>query len=54
MDKPKSGTKGKISKKRIEQIEKYIEEIDNNTKQIALVLKELPTTSEDNQDNIMP
>ena len=53
VDKPKSGTKSKIPKKRIEQIEKYIGEIDNNTKQFASVLNELPTTSEDNQDNIM-
>ena len=53
VDKPKSGTKSKIPKKRIEQIEKYIGEIDDNTKQFASVLNELPTTSEDNQDNIM-
>ena len=53
VDKPKSGTKSKIPKKRMEQIEQYIGEIDNNTKQFALVLNELPTTSEDNQDNIM-
>ena len=36
----------------MKQIEKYIDEIDDNTKQFALVLNELPTTSEDNQDNI--
>ena len=53
VNKPKSGTKNKIPKKRIEQIEKYIGEIDNNTKQFASVLNELPTTCEDNQDNIM-
>ena len=52
MDKPKSGTKSKIPKKRMEQIEQYIDETDDNTKQFALVLNKLPT-SEDNQDNIM-
>ena len=52
VNKPKSGTKGKIPKKRMEQIEQYIDEIDDNTKQFARVLNELPT-SEDNQDNIM-
>ena len=50
-DKPKSGTKSKIPKKKMKQIEMYVDEIDNNTKQFALVLNELPTTSEDNQDN---
>ena len=53
VDKPKSGTKSKIPKKRIEQIEKYVGEIDDNTKQFTSVLNELPTTNEDNQDNIM-
>ena len=52
MDKPKSGTKSKIPRKRIEQIEQYIEEIDDNVKQFALELNKLPT-SEDNQDNII-
>ena len=52
-DKPKSGTKSKITKKRVEQIEQYIDEIDDNTKQFARELNELPTTSENNQDNIM-
>ena len=52
VDKPKSGTKSKIPKKRIEQIEKYVGEIDDNTKQFTSVLNELPT-NEDNQDNIM-
>ena len=53
-DKPKSGTKSKIPKKRMEQIEQYIDEIDDNTKQFAArELNELPTTSENNQDNIM-
>ena len=52
-DKPKSGTKSKIPKKRIEQIEQYIDEIYDNTKQFARELNELLTTSEDNQDNIL-
>ena len=52
VDKPKSGTKSKIPKKRMEQIEQYVDEIDNNTKQFARELNELPM-SEDNQDNIM-
>ena len=52
-DKPKSGTKSKIPKKKMKQIEMYIDEIDDNTKQFALVLNELPMTSEGNQDNIM-
>ena len=52
VDKPKSGTKRKIPKKRMEQIEQYVDEIDDNTKQFARELNELPT-SEDNQDNIM-
>ena len=51
VDKPKSGTKSKIPKK-IKQIEKYVDELDDNTKQFARVLNELPM-SEDNQDNIM-
>ena len=52
VDKPKSGTKSKIPRKKMKQIEKYLDEIDDNTKQFARVLNELPT-SEDNQDNIM-
>ena len=52
LDKPKSGTKSKIPKKKMKQIEKYVDEIDDNTKQFTRVLNELPT-SEDNQDNIM-
>ena len=52
-DKPKSGTKSKIPKKEMKQIETYVDEIDDNTKQFASVLNELPTTSEGNQDNIM-
>ena len=52
VDKPKSGTKSKIPKKKMEQIEQYIDQIDDNTKQFARKLNELPM-SEDNQDNIM-
>ena len=55
-DKPISGTKSKIPKKRMEQmeqIEQYIDEMYDNTKLFASVLNELPTTSEGNQDNIM-
>ena len=53
VDKPRTGTKSKIPKKRMEQIEQYVDEIDDNRKQFASELNELPTTSEDNQDNIM-
>ena len=54
VDKPKSGTKSKIPKKRMEQIEQYVDEIDDNRKQFATSeLNELPMTSEGNQDNIM-
>ena len=52
VDKPISGTKSKIPKKRMEQIKQYIDEIDSNTKQFARELNELPT-NKDNQDNIM-
>ena len=52
MDKPKSGTKSKIPKKRMEQIKQYVDEIDDNTKQFARELNELPT-NEDNHDNII-
>ena len=53
-DKPKSGTKkSKIPKKGMEQIEQYIDEMYDNTKQFARELNELPTTYENNQDNIM-
>ena len=52
-DKPKSGTKSKIPKKRMEQIEQYIDEMYDNTKQFTRELNELPMTSEGNQDNIM-
>ena len=47
MDKPKSGTKSKIPIKKMEQIEKYVDEMDDNTEQLASVLNKLPT-SEDN------
>ena len=52
VDKPKSGTKSKIPKKRIDQIEQYVDEIDDNTKQFASVLNKIPV-SVDDQDNIM-
>ena len=52
VDKPKSGTKSKIPKKRMEQIEQYVDEIDDNTKQFTRELNELPA-NEGNQDNIM-
>ena len=52
VDKPKSGTKSKIPKKRMEQIEQYVDEMDDNTKQFASELNKL-LASEDTQDNIM-
>ena len=52
VDKPKSGLKSKIPRKRIVQIEWYVDEVDDNAKQFARELNELPT-SEDNRDNIM-
>ena len=52
VNKPKSGTKSKIPKKRIKQIKWYVDEIDDNAKQFARELNELPTNG-DNQDNIM-
>ena len=52
VDRPRTGTKSKIPKKRIEQIEQYIDEMDDNRKQFALELNKLPK-SEDTQDNIM-
>ena len=52
VDKPKSGTKSKIPKKKMAQIEWYVDEIDDNRKQFASELNELPK-SEDTQDNIM-
>ena len=53
VDKPRTGTKSKIPKKRMEQIEQYIDEMYDNMKQFARKLNELPMTSEGNQDNIM-
>ena len=52
VDKPKGGAKSKIPKKRADQIEWYVDEIDDNAKQFARELNELPM-SEDNRDNIM-
>ena len=52
VDKPKSGAKNKIPKKRMEQIKQYVDEIDDNTKQFTRELNELPT-NEDNRGNIM-
>ena len=52
VNKPRTGTKSKIPKKKMKQIEKYVDEIDDNTKQFARELNELPM-NEDNQDNIM-
>ena len=51
--KPKSCTISKIPKKRMEQIEQYIDEMYDNIKQFARELNESPTTRENNQDNIM-
>ena len=53
VNKPRTGTKSKIPKKRVEQIEMYVDETDDNRKQFASELNELPTTSANNQDNIM-
>ena len=52
VDRPRTGTKSKIPKKRMKQIEQYIDEIDDNRKQLASELNKLPK-SEDTQDNIM-
>ena len=52
VNKPGTGTKSKIPKKKMKQIEMYVDEIDDNRKQFASELNELPT-SEDTQDNIM-
>ena len=52
VDRPRTGTKSKIPKKRMKQIEQYVDEIDDNRKQLALELNKLPM-NEDNQDNIM-
>ena len=53
VNKPKSGTKSNSPKKGMEQLEQYIDEMYDNTKQLARELNELPTTSKNNQDNIM-
>ena len=53
VDKPISGTESKIPKKRMEQVEQYIDEMYDNMKQFARELNKLPTASENNQDNIM-
>ena len=53
VDRPRTGTKSKIPKKKMKQIEMYVDEIDDNEKQFAKKLNELPSTSEGNQDNIM-
>ena len=52
VDRPRTGTKSKIHKKRMKQIEQYIDEIDDNRNQFASELNKSPT-SEDTQDNIM-
>ena len=52
VDKPRTGTKSKIPKKRVEPIEQYIDEIDDNRKQFASELNKFPM-NEGNQDNIM-
>ena len=52
VDRPRTGTKSKVPKKRMKQIEQYIDEIDDNRKQLASELNKLPK-SEDTQDNIM-
>ena len=53
VNRPRTGTKSKIPKKRMKQIEQYVDELDDNEKQFARYLNELSTTSEDTQDNIM-
>ena len=52
VDRPRTGTKSKIPKKRTKQIEQYVDEIDDNRKQLVSELNKLPK-SEDTQDNIM-
>ena len=52
VNRPRTGTKSKIPKKRMKQIKQYIDEIDHNRKQFASELNKSPT-SEDTQDNIM-
>ena len=52
VNRPRTGTKSKIPKKKMKQIEMYVDEIDDNRKQFASKLNELPM-NEDNHDNIM-
>ena len=52
VNKPRTGTKSKIPKKKMKQIEMYVDEIDDNRKQFASELNKLPM-NEDNRDNIM-
>ena len=52
VDRHRTGTKSKIPRKRMKQIEQYLDEIDDNRKQLASELSKLPK-SEDTQDNIM-
>ena len=52
VDRPRTGTKSKIHKKRMKQIEQYVDEIDDIRNQFASELNKSPT-SEDTQDNIM-
>ena len=52
VDRPRTGTKSKIPKRRMKQIEQYVDEIDDNRKQLASELNKLPM-NEDNQDNII-
>ena len=52
VDKPRTGAKSKVPKKKMKQIEMYVDEIDDNRKQFASELNKLPK-SEDTQDNIM-
>ena len=52
VDKPKGGAKGKIPKRIKEQIERYVDEIDDNAEQFTRELNELPMSG-DNRDNIM-
>ena len=42
VDKPKSGTKSKIPKKRMEQIEQYIDEMYDNTMKCMIIRSNLP------------
>ena len=52
VDRPRTGTKSKIPKKKMKQIEMYVDEIDDNRKQFASELNKLPM-NEDDRDNIM-